>query len=394
MNIKKQNLQFIFLFALLVGFTAPTAQVHAQAASCHKVYSVAKAIGRDQVAGFAIRNNVPALETDYNVPILLVNKETVKSLRPLLATSIGIQVALQPAWKNDHGLLRVGTSIIDMDTPGARGFGELHRTGLAWKDVQEYTARKNDGTSKVIEVLYSLTPEELQTATVYQRVRRAAIYRVPFTFGGGAANNNHPNMIPHGGENCFSFCRGTSLSSQVSYMQSEVQKLTGQSFVELKKTQEVSQFLSEAIQKIAAVTDVNSAAALNNSMVMNLKQTKSVTDLLAKDKSAEDQQILLNWLVALETSTKYANLLRTLEVGSGSGWEGSRNSRTTAILVHDVTANREKFVDPQYTLPGIFNTWKHADAKPLREVAPVEIVEGVKQANVGWIGKLKGLFGR
>jgi hypothetical protein len=392
--MKQIRHQYILVLALFLGLTAPAAQVQAQTVSCHKAYSSEKAIDRDQVAGFAVRHNIPALETSSQVPILLLNKETVKAMLPLLQNSIGIQVALQPNWKNDHGLLRVGTSIIDMDTPGARSFGELYETGLAWKDVQEYTARKNNNAYKVIEVVYTLTPQEQQTASVYQRVRRAALYRVPFTFGGGKANNNYPNMVPHGGENCFSFCRGTSLSSQISYMQAEVQKLTGRSYEELKTIEPVLQFLNQAIQKIANVRDVNSKDELNNSMLMNLKETKATLDLLAPEKPEQEKQVLLNWIVSLETSLRYANLLRNLGVGGGNGWEGSTNTRATAILVHDVTASREQFVDPNYTLPGVFNTWKHADTRPLREVEPQEIVALVKAANRGWIGKLVQFFQR
>lgn len=401
--MRKYAARISFIFILVLGFSSATVPLSAAAVSCQQVHLEQRALSRDQIAAFSIFHKVPALETSHRVPVLLVNRNSVKTLAPLFENSMGIQVALQPKWKNDHGLLRVGSWVIDMDTPGARGFGEIHGTGLAWKDVQDWTARKNDGSSKIIEVLFSLTPAELQTAVVYQRVRRAAIYRVPFTFGGAARNDNYPNKIPVGGENCFSFCRGTSLSSQISFMQAEVLNQTSKNFEQLKRSEVVTSFLNEAVQKLATISDVQSAVQLNNTIVMNLPSTRAVIDSFAKEKSAQEQQEFLNWLVALETSTNYAKLLRDLEIGGGSGWEGSQNTRAAAILVHDVSASRENFLSPDYTLPGVFNTWRHQDTVPLREVSPEDsiplrevppdhIVALAKNANIGWMGKLKELF--
>ena len=355
---------FLTLSFAVVSLTM-TAQPSWAQHSCHQAHSKLY-YSRLETTALIRFQHLAAVKTPQGLPVILMNNESLPKLKPLTSKSIGFQVALQPDWKNDHGLLRLGNIMIDMDTPGARGYGEILDTGLAWKNIYSYLPRMNEHSNKIVEVTFALSDSEFKTAAIYQKLRRAAIYRVPFTFGGAQNNLNQLNMLRSGGENCFSFCRGASLPSQISEMRTEIQKNTGVSFENLKQIKDVRNFLQSGLDLIYH-GDAYEPDQFNNEIALKAPEAHSVQVILKALNAEANALETMNWLLALESSLQYQNLLKQLHVDYGVGWEGAQSPRATAILIYDPTATTEEFQSPDYVRPGIFNSWRHQGTVPVIE---------------------------
>ena len=339
----------------MLGFAALLFSVNASAQVCEDLFTkIDSSRTRPEITLLARQKNIPnvILQTQNGpIPVLQFNDRTAPALRDILGKSLGTLVQLQPEWRNDHGMLRAFDQVIDVDTPGARGFGELHTTGLAWKNLDSWLPRRRGSQNAVIEVGYLLSPMDQVSVKYYQTVRRAAIIRVPFTFGGGGAQIASPTRL-NDGENCFSFARGSSLSGHVRQMESELRTRTGKSFQELKNTPEVAQFLLKARAEIAAHPP--ESGKLNDRLALEWPEAQSVLGKLGGVDAT-----LLNWLIGMDATTSYNELLRYLEVSGESGFSDMNHRRASFVLVYDDAASKEQFESREFQRPGIFSTWTH-----------------------------------
>ena len=293
--------------------------------------------------------------------MILMDRTTAPKLEPFLAQSIGTQIQLQPNWQNDHGSLRVTNHLIDADTPGARSYGELHKTGIAWKPLDSYMVRRQTGHYVILEVAYRLTPYERSVAEYYQRVRRAAIFRVKFTFGSGRNAEDYVNQLDGGGEHCFLFCKGTQVQTQVREIESKLGQAGVADSNAIFGSPEVQKYLGQVIPKLMAANP-DQENSLNASLVL---QPEDLAVIAPLKPEGMDIRLFAEWLVALDASRKYSQLLISLQVTSSTGMSDMNNPRATAILIYDSDGKNQQFRDATYTSHGIFYNWTLDGQYPL-----------------------------
>lgn len=318
---------------------------------------------RNFLIKFAKKNDIPVFikqnDQGVEVPIILLNSKTAKKLDSFLENSFGTQVALQKDWNNDHGLLRAGKNIIDLDSPGARGYGELHQTGLAWKDVHGYLAHRGYGSSPILEVSYLLTPTEKNIIDYYQKVRRAAIFRVQFTFG-GHNGPDYPNLLKSGGEHCFIFCKASAVQSHLSEIKS---KLTSYGLKDPDSVLENPNFkiLMKKLQDEVNKTD---AGKVNPNMLSGANTLTNFNSFYPEGLAANKKKEFIDWLVAYDSSKKYMSVMRDLGVSGDYGLRDAINKRASAIFVIDEAASIESFKQGTYTNSGKFTNWPNGKQYP------------------------------
>ena len=306
-----------------------------------------------------IREKVPAFEKVYprpsakSIPVVLVNSSTYKKLVPYLKASYGTQVVFQPDWRNDHGLLRVGEHILDVDTPGARGFGEIHKTGLAWKPIASYLPRMQ---RTIIEVSYALTNWEYSSIEYYHRARRAAIFRVPFTFGGNQVQVAAFNLLQSGGENCFSYSKGSSVRDQIAELERRLKDFGFDNARESLKEAKTEKLVRAVRQKLLTSDPMNEVI-FSVSQMLDAKLASSLPN--PKGLAAVDLRKAMGLLVALDASLAYQAVLTALGVTGDYAYGDAAHPRATAILIYDAAANEELFRQGNFKARGIFSSWQN-----------------------------------
>lgn len=322
---------------------------------------------RNFITKFAKKNKVPVfIKQNYSgvdVPVILVNKQTAPKLKDLFANSFGTQAALQKDWNNDHGLLRTGKYIIDLDSPGARGFGEVEYTGLAWKNIDSYLPRKSPGSSPVVEVTYLLTPDEQSAIDYYQKVRRSALFRVKFTFG-GAVPVEYPNLLKTGGEHCFIFCKATAVRSHVQEIKS---KLIAMGLADPDKTIKDPK-VQEGILKIQRMINNASPDNLHSNLLNHPSNFAIFNDVYpAQVTTPEAKLAFMNWMISLDSSVKYSEVLTNLGVTGDYGLQDAINKRASAIFIYDEGADPETFHNATYSNYGKMIDWPRTTQFPAAE---------------------------
>lgn len=317
------------------------------------------------IANYAKKNGIPVFlkqnDSGEEIPVILVNSKSSKKLTQFIDNSYGTEVSLQPNYDNDHGLLRTGNTIIDVDSPGYRGYGEIHKTGLAWKEFESYISRRKTDSGVILEVTYLLTPEEKKAIDYYQRIRRAAIFRVKFAFK-GAKTEDHPFLLNTGGEHCFIFCKAQAVSSHNSELQSKLNFLGLKNIDEFFKKPEVI----ANIEKIKEIVLNTKPMDLKPEILKDAKIIKSFDNLYPKEIKTDDQKYeFLRWVISYEGSDRYTRVLKELGVSSDYGIKDASNKRVSAILVYDEAATPENFNNAQYSAKGAFTPWPTGIQKPV-----------------------------
>ena len=330
-----------------------------------KAGKIAKA--REVLLAEAKRAKVPVFlrrTAQGEIPVLLVNSSTYPKLKAFLDASVGTQIQLQPDYNNDHGSLRVGGYIIDVDTPGSRGYGEIHDTGLSWRPVKSYLPRRDGDSYVILEVAYGVTPDELGAADYYQRVRRAAIMRVPFTFDNADNDMDSPEMLQNAGEHCFTFCKAGDLDNEIYGIERKLRAAGVADPRKLMANAKVKAFLNGAFKKIMEANELDSRTF--NVKLANrpaaITGLKTALPAGAKGKAAA----VANWLIALDATLRYKDLMRTLDVSSDLAVRDMDNRRATAILVYDDPDKNEDFDGATYQARGKFYNWNNNGQRPAK----------------------------
>jgi hypothetical protein len=297
------------------------------------------------------------------VPVVLVNTTSYPLLSEAFSRSIGVVVTHQPDYNNDHGLLRVGDQFMDRDTPGARNRGELNQTGISWASVKGYLDYTRGATEsyKRIEVVFQLTETEFNVVNAYQKMRQAALIRPDFTFGGDNNPKNQMNHLPEGGEICFSFSTGSSVSSQISGIKRKISAYGLKNLEELSKSADFQNYLRSAVDLVGS-SPFNSRS-LNPQMLKNLETPNFVKELKL---TAEKQTELTNWLVGLKLSQDYHEILSSLEIQNSSDFSNVRSRQASAVFIYDGATTAQDFAKPNYTSKGIFSTWTNNGFEALK----------------------------
>ncbi|MBC7430082.1 MAG: hypothetical protein H7336_15815 [Bacteriovorax sp.] len=320
---------------------------------------------RNFIAQFAKKNNIPVFlkqnSKGVDIPVILLNKTTGKKLQNFLENSFGTEVGLQPDYNNDHGLLRAGKYIIDLDSPGARGYGEIEETGLAWKNVDSYLARRTVQSSPTLEVSYLLTPNEKSVIDYYQKVRRAALFRVKFTFG-GFDGQEYPNLLKNGGEHCFIFCKAQGVFLQASEIKS---RLIGLGIADPDGLLNDAK-AKLAIQQVQHIMNETGPDDLHSMMLSNKSMLALFKDFYPKTvKTDKDRLDILNWIISYDSTKKYYAVMKDLGVSGDYGIGDAMNSRASVIFVYDEGADPAAFKNATYTNNGKMVSWPQTKQYPV-----------------------------
>lgn len=302
------------------------------------------------------REGVPAfykrVAPGREIPVVLVDAQTYGKIQPVMDHTIGPQVVLQPDWKNDHGSLHILGHLIDVDTPGARGFGEIHQTGLAWKPIGGYLQRRGQGAYTILETAFAVTPDEARVADYYHRVRRGALVRVKFTFTQVNYPAGTPNLLQHGGEHCFVFCKAGAVRSHVQEIASKIEQMGIPDVRAWLAQDSVREFLNAASVRVMA-------ADVTKGLAPNMLETPELLQLLGAAVPANFPKNrlpeLANWVVGYDASAKYQELVERLGFQGGVGIEEAASPRALAIFVYTDSSHAPAFRDGSFTAKGIFN---------------------------------------
>ncbi len=377
MSVRLLKLMLLLLITgLLMVSASPPA--HASGAACSDVFqgemSIEKVLASQNVSAALIRYlalhpEIPAFVKQTNkgpMPVILMTVKSHQLLLPLVDRSIGSMVQLQPTWHNDHGEARVSDMIIDVDTPGARGYGEIHKTGLAWKEVKSYVSRRvNGGSDTLVEVAFPLSEDDLATSVYYQKMRRAAILRVPFTFVANNFDPNQPNAVT-AGEHCFVFCQGSAIGSHISEIKSKMRELGVADVDAFMASDEVKTYLARARQTLLRAP-YNDANKLSWNSVNTPNDVNSLAQVLPPQLNLQNRRVLLNWIVALDASSSYETLRRRIGLGRGGGFNDMESPGSAFVLIYDNQKTAAAFADASFQTRGKFYTWSPNGQTPIKQ---------------------------
>lgn len=315
-------------------------------------FLISKVEKSNQISGGFVEIN------NKKIPVILVNNQDIQQIKPLLNKSLGIVVAHQTGYRNDHGLLRIGNYFIDRDTPGARARNELNKTGISWASVEEYVnySFKHQSIYNRIEVLFELNEAELKTAYTYQLIRQAALMRPNFIFGGDTNPKNVTNVLNNYncGEICFSFSTGSVIENHVKEMNDKIKQF-GINDPEIFIKNEKLDLYFKLVQDFIFNTP------FTNDSLNPLILTKIEIPDLIKNLKFEPQKMneLLNWIVSYKFSLDYSNLLKNLKIENSNNFSNLNSEKATAVLIYDSRVSENEFESENYISTGVFSVWKN-----------------------------------
>ncbi len=314
-----------------------------------------------ELLNIAKREGVPAFLRnvgDKQLPVFLLNEKTYPSLKPVLDQSMSTGVKLFPFDNRgtDHGLMRVGDSLIDYYWPGSDKFGQLHQSGVFWLHVPDYLKRRDTNSQKIIEVMYALSPDERATTEYYHRVRRAGAFKSRYEFSAwDGIYNGKPHVLGRGFENCYAFGVNERSQDHIEDMKHQLGELGVADVEAVLKDPSVIAFLESARTKVlgvkrygrnGAVIAPDKEAALLSPNMFDALATRALLALAPKAASSEDRTRFLSYLVGIDATRQYQKLGATLGL-NGNFWNFS-SPRATAILVWDSENAAEAFREGRY----------------------------------------------
>jgi len=310
----------------------------------------------------ARRENVPAYLRNVGggkqLPVFLLNQQTYPALKPFLDQSISTGVKMFPFDNRgtDHGLIRLGDSVIDYYWPGSDKFGQLHQSGVFWLHVPEYLKRRNPNSERIVEALYSLTPEERATAEYYHRVRRAGVFKSRYEFSAwDGIYNGKPHVLNRGFENCYAFGVNERTQDHIDDMKHQLGELGVADPEALMKDPLVIDFIARARARILNVVRYDREgkviapeveAQVMSARMFDVLATAPLLALAPKAINAEDRTRFLSYVVGIDASRQYQELGKTLGL-NGHFWNFS-SPRATAIIVWDSENAAEAFRQGHY----------------------------------------------
>jgi len=362
----------LLIFAALVAIL-PTQLVFAQPGKdCQKYYEDVVTQSRNadltvkdptpqavkQVRGNLVRYlkeaGVPAFvrkTKNGDLPIVLLNKETYPRLGYILDNSLGMAASLHPGGRTDHGMFRNRTKLIDLYNPGDRwNSGEFHRTGIAWKDLQDYLPRRKADSRNILDLSYLVSLEEREAMEYYHRTRRAAVFRAPYA-NWGSKIEDHPQFLCGGGEHCYTFPIAAGAQSHVSEMHQRIGKLgvkDPQTFMASRSTKD----LLGSVKRQVLDEDADNYLKMEYKALLDRPETLEKLDqILGENTLKKEQKIeMLAYMVGIDATRQYKGLLDKLSIEGGySNILQYDNPRATALFIYDDSPTAaQRFNDGTY----------------------------------------------
>lgn len=343
------------LFLVWSAFVFPvTVMAAATSASCASAVAahaeIEPAAGAQTARDFlAAHPELPAFlkRTPHGlVPVFLVNADTYATLRPLVVSSVGYGFEQRPGIA-DHGVLRVENTLMDLDHPTKRAFGEINGNGIAWKEVDEFLARKRP----LIQISYLMSDADRATVRGYQLARRAALFTTQFFFA-PTKTEARGNFLPEIVENCHGFCKSDLIWRMGDVLRARVAAMNTRGADGLPADVSVRAAVDAGTKALLAA-DERSATSLNR-----LTPARAVGDLeVIPGANARAKVKLLNLLVSLRAVEAYSAILAKYEISDNAGLDDLAHRAAAFVLIYDSPEKAASFHDASYTSPGDSFHW-------------------------------------
>jgi len=304
---------------------------------------------RNRIMEYAKTHQLPAfvMQAPYgNVPVILVNKQTLLHWSPLFHQTFGIAESLHPKNEANHGHARlpgkvegdVQTILMDLFSPPNAGANAMHGTGYRWKSIQEYFAKRKPGSTQFIDLAYAASAKELEQFYLVHAAKRAALFRIVYKFEGDPYNEwnrQQRRMLfeEEGREHCNNSRLGGCGASHSHQMRARIAELGIVNLNNLYVYSETQRFLDMAKRQLLEADWKNP-----DSMNPNMFDRKEYFELMGKhlpNHLNHDQKVdLLTYIV----STNIVEEAITLQYRKGiveSRTEQYENSNLSAIMIYD-----------------------------------------------------------
>ena len=280
--------------------------------------------------------NVPAFVKrigENSIPVILMNAQSEAALSAFTANSMGTELMAKAGWPNNHGSFRYGSNIIDAFIAGQRQVGEIHNTGLSWKNLHDTNLFFDKIADVMVEVAYYLSPEEMTVVDFYQRVRRAALYRVIFQMGDTSIYQKFDNVLPTP-VYCFQFSKCSNAQNEINELQQKIVALEQQFGPEFKPDPNLkAEFLQVARAQLLAV-DSYAADALNETLINSSLAGELLAKMTPGSLAERQRQLYANYLVGHQAAVDFHNLRQALSISDDSTDGDQAHPRVTALLVY------------------------------------------------------------
>lgn len=294
----------------------------AAALKAHADASLATAIAQHNIPHYQA-----SLPDGRQVPVVLVNRDTFPQLKELFYNELpyaqGTKQFPNDHGGTDHGVIRMLGHNIDWYFPGELGFSETHNSGLGWRELGALLQHSKGG-NPIVEVAYSLSPEEKRAVELYHRVRRGNLFQVRNKWTPDRPiYDSHTAVLNRGSENCYMFGSGICTIEHSRNMTDYLTRMGVKNVDEFLEKPESLAFLRVAEEQImrAPIYDpkyINDAKAqeaiLHDWMLGQNPKYKKIfgSAMPAEIKTQEDEVRFLNYLLGIDVSRRYAAVMKDL----------------------------------------------------------------------------------
>jgi hypothetical protein len=347
------------LFALI--FIGLTLQAQAQQnglRSCLEIFSETHhASEADLQISDVIQNSIHymAQVNGREIPVILVNKETVGQLTPLLRHTIGFQVMTKAGWPNNHGSFRYGQNIIDAFIPGQRQVGETNETGLSWKTTEDSAVFLDKIADVIGEAVFAPSSEVLADVDFYQKVMKAALFRVPFSMGDQTVYTKFDNVLSECQGACFEFSHYRRRVQILQALQQRLDKLDPGSAIR----KESSESISLLVLEIKKIFSDKAVAEISTQTLLTLPSVIKLQSRFPETWTSEQKNLFIQWLVSYQAAEGIQNYFSQLSLDQLDPFSILANQNAIAYLVWDPVISPEQFLKQQrrsfsyLTIPGV-----------------------------------------
>jgi len=298
------------------------------------------------------------------IPVVLLTRQTSPLIDDFLMHSFGTQSMTHERWPNDHGSLRYKNFMLDAFVPGQRPVGELNENGISWKVLNDYLDHHKEISKGVIEIAYHVTDDEMRLIDYYQRVRRASVFRVRFGLGDQSMYPKFTNLLANSTDNCFGYCKGSNIASQMTEMRSRLGQLGVPDVDKFLEEPKVLDYLRAVNHKVTTA-NLFDGRALNESMITQGETGQLLDKIVPPNLNPQQRQLFADWLVWLDASRGYQTVLKNLNITSDYALRDMSNPRATAVLVIDTPDKAPQLQNATYQMSGKFFHLDTTGVKPL-----------------------------
>lgn len=372
-----------------------------------------KDVHRNQfiIAEHARANHLPvfliSIPAGPSVPVVLLNRQTLKAWSPILEQSFGLNQSLHPDNKANHGWARLpgrvggsfeGTAgklledgpsesvLMDTFSPGQSGDQALHGTGYRWKWMTDYfkyrhEPRAGERDSFVhIEQAFSLTVAEQVKVWLYHLVKRSALVRIQYMFD---QHNNDwireqrrvlqqdwPFNRARYGEHCNNCRIGESANNHASEMRIRMAGLFNKDVNEIYSFSETHQFLDNAKKKLL-YRDWRNGADLHPDL-MNENYFIDLMNPHFKWGISREQKVdALSYLLATNVFEEVVQVKEKYRMSEDVGMNLDNPNISAFFIYSELADSPDNFVKAQFEFfgangAGFSSKWPGLNPRPLR----------------------------